>query len=338
MNLRTLAALALSVSSLVAQSTAPASMIPTTSRPAANWQYTRVGDLEGVKAVTKISDRMIRGAQPDDVKGMESLKKLGVKTILSVEEPDLKEVEAAKTVGIDIRNVATEYSGLPKPVIDQLVAAYRDLEGTTYVHCHHGKHRGGAAVAVFRMTFEGFSSDEAIAEMFELGCSPRYKGLYETIATYRPDPAVAHRAHKAKEGLTSVIEITPRLFRAIGEVSDASLKSAKELGMTRVVLVNGDEAAAAKVRAAGLDATLFAAPGTFDAAATAAAKSVLDVTGAEKVLVLGRDLASASAVIAGWRLVRSKWTADEAAKEVEALVGKDGANLAAAIRASTPAK
>jgi hypothetical protein len=124
-------------------------------------------------------------------------------------------------------------------VIDQFVAAYRDLEGTTYVHCHHGKHRGGAAVAVFRMTFEGFSSDEAIAEMFELGCSPRYKGLYETIATYRPDPAVAHRAHKAKEGLAGHDRNRPRLFRAIGEVSDASLKSAKELGMTRVVLVNG---------------------------------------------------------------------------------------------------
>jgi hypothetical protein len=51
--------------------------------------------LDGVKAVTKISDRMIRGAQPDGAAGMESLKKLGVKTILSVEEPDLNETERA---------------------------------------------------------------------------------------------------------------------------------------------------------------------------------------------------------------------------------------------------
>ncbi len=77
MNLRTIAAVALSVSCLFAQNPAPASLIPTTSRPAANWQYTRVGDLDGVKAVTKISDRMIRGAQPDGAAGMESLKKLG---------------------------------------------------------------------------------------------------------------------------------------------------------------------------------------------------------------------------------------------------------------------
>ncbi|MEY2742470.1 MAG: hypothetical protein RIS21_838, partial [Planctomycetota bacterium] len=39
-----------------------------------------------------------------------------------------------------------------------------------------------------------------------------------------------------------------------------------------------------------------------------------------------------------WRLVRSKWTGEEAAKEVEALVGKDGAALATALRAYVPAK
>lgn len=338
MNLRLIAAVALSVSSLLAQSTAPVSVIPTASRPAANWQYSRVGDLDGVKAVTKLSDRMLRGAQPDGAAGMESLKKLGVKTILSVEEPDLNETEAAKAAGIAMRNVATEYSGLPKPVIDKLVAAYRDLDGTTYVHCHHGKHRGGAAVAVFRMTFEGFSSDEAISEMFELGCSPRYKGLYETIATYRPDPAVAHRPLAAKDGLANLVEITPRVYRATGTTGDAALKAAKELGVTRIVLVNGDDATAEKVRAAGFDATVFAAPSAFTAVTAGAAKSVLDVTGADKLLVLGSDLASTSAVIAGWRLVRSKWTGEEAAKEVEALVGQDGAALATALRAYVPAK
>lgn len=325
-------ATALVSATCLAQVGASASMIPTASRPAVAWKYTRIGDLDGVRALTRLSDRLIRGAQPDGIIGIKSLKTLGVRNILSVEEPDLKEIEAAKEAGIEIKNVATEYSGFPKPIIDSLVAAYRDLEGTTYVHCHHGKHRGGSAVAIFRMTFEGFSSEEAIAEMFELGCSPRYKGLYETISKYRPNPATSHRPVKAKDGLVNLVEITPQLFRATGGVDETSLRSFKELGITRVVLVNGTVETAAKIRAASLDCAPLTMPTTLSAMDLSAARSVIDSTLTGKTLLLASGLEPSSAALAGWRVLRSKWTLDEAAQEVEAIMGEAGSPLAATLR------
>jgi protein tyrosine phosphatase (PTP) superfamily phosphohydrolase (DUF442 family) len=113
-------------------------------RPESVRRYVRIGDLKGVQAVTRFSERMLRGAQPDGVEGMESLKKLGVEWILSVEEPDAKENAAAKEAGLRIVNIPTEYSGFDDDVVKRIVEAARADGGSAYVHCHHGKHRGGA--------------------------------------------------------------------------------------------------------------------------------------------------------------------------------------------------
>jgi protein tyrosine phosphatase (PTP) superfamily phosphohydrolase (DUF442 family) len=305
------------------------------SRPAATARYARLGDLPGVMGVVKFSDRFYRGAQPQEVKGMLELKKLGITTVLSVEEPDQQELDAAKQVGIDVINVPTEYNGLPSNVIKDLVTKYRAVEGTAYVHCHHGKHRGGTVGAVLRMTFEGISQLEATQEMAELGCSKRYPGLYETVTKYRPNPAIAHRVLKPRPGIDSLIEVTPWLFRGTSALAPEGLAALKDLGITSIISADMGTDAQQRARAAGLKVTLV--PVTIDRAdpeeRQAFARALAEGRNEKVFLHANDDLAKVAAMVAYFRIGTSLWTADEAAREIEALVENGrGARLAGSIR------
>ena len=256
---RSLLSLALALcATLGAQESAPKEAKLPESRPASDARYTKVGDLPGVQSVTKFSDRLVRGAQPDGAAGMTQLKKLGVKTILSVEEPDQPELEAAKAAGIQILNVPTEYNGFPDKVVKDLVTQYRGLEGTTYVHCHHGKHRGGCAAAIFRITFEGVSQLEALQEMAELGASKRYPGLYETVRKYRPDPKTAHRVLTPRPGIDGLIEVTPWIYRGTSQLNADAVASIKDLGVAHDHLDRDEPEAQARASAAGLAVMIVA--------------------------------------------------------------------------------
>lgn len=320
-----------------AQDTAPRrkeAILPE-SRPAAAARYTKLGDLPGVQAVVKFSDRLYRGAQPQDAKGMLELKKLGVTTILSVEEPDQPEIDAARQVGINVINVPTEYSGIPADVVKSLVTRYREIDGTVYAHCHHGKHRGGTAGAILRMTFEGIPQLEAIQEMAELGCSKRYPGLYETVEKYRPDPAIAHRVLKSRAGIEGLIEVTPWILRGTSALTPEALAALNDLGVRSIISADMSADAQERARAAGLKVTLI--PVNIERANSeerqAVVRALVEGKNEKVFLHANDDPAKVAAMVAYFRIGMSLWTADEAAREIEALVGSErGPKLAVLIR------
>ena len=217
---------------LGAQESAPREAQLPASRPASEARYAKIGDLPGVQSVTKFSDRLLRGAQPQGAPGMQELKKLGITTILSVEEPDQPELDAAKAAGLEGHQHPDRVQRLPgqgRPGPARRRTAISTAP--TYVHCHHGKHRGGAAAAIFRMTYEGVPQLEALQELAELGCSKRYPGLYDTIRRYRPDPTTAHRPLKPRPGIDGLIEVTPWILRGTSQLAPDALAALKELGI-----------------------------------------------------------------------------------------------------------
>ena len=337
--LRSVAILVFASSILSAQESAPKAkeaVLPE-SRPAEAARYTKIGDLPGVQAVTKFSDRLYRGAQPQGAKGMESLKNLGVTVILSVEEADKEENEAAQQAGIKVINVPTEYNGLPAEVIESLVSPYRTLEETVYVHCHHGKHRGGAAAAILRMTFEGIPQNETVQELAELGASKRYPGLYETVRKYRPDPAKAHRVLRPRPGIDGLIEVTPWVLRGTSAISDEAVNALKDLGVRTILSADMSAEAQERARAAGL--TVVMAPVTPDRTESREREAVVRALAEkknEKVFIHATDdPVKVALMVALFRLKMSEWTPDEAAREAEALLASDaGAKLAGILRAT----
>jgi protein tyrosine phosphatase (PTP) superfamily phosphohydrolase (DUF442 family) len=332
---RSLLTLVLGICAILgAQESAPKEAKLPESRPASEARYTKLGDLPGLKAVTKFSDRLVRGAQPDGAAGMTQLKKLGVTTILSVEEPDQPELNAAKEAGIRIINIPTEYNGLPDKVVKDLVASYRAIEGTTYVHCHHGKHRGGTAAAIFRITFEGVPQLEALQEMAELGCSKRYPGLYETVRKYRPDPKTAHRVLEPRPGIDGLIEVTPWIFRGTSQLNADAVASIKDLGVATIISTGMSPEAQARAIAAGLAVMIVAIePAMALGDERQPVVKALTAKKGEKVFLHATDdPAQVAAMVAAFRIAKSLWTLEEAAVEVEALTGERGAKLAESIR------
>jgi protein tyrosine phosphatase (PTP) superfamily phosphohydrolase (DUF442 family) len=334
----TLLVVLLLCASVCAQETAPKVAEIPESRPASEARYESLGDLPGVQRVTRFSDRLYRGAQPQDVKGMLELRKLGVTAIIAVEEPDKDEIDAGAKAGIRVVNIPTEYGGFPQAVVDELVATYRKADETIYVHCHHGKHRGGAAAAILRMTFEGIPQLEAVQELAELGCSKRYPGLYETVRKYRPDPAIAHRVLKPRPGIDGLIEVTPWVLRGTSALPPESLAALKDLGVTSILSADMAAAAQERARAAGLSVTLL--PVTTDREAAdqrGAVVRALAEKKREKIFIHATgDPERVALMVAYFRIALSHWTAEEAAKEVDALLGPQKGGRASSILRAVP--
>jgi hypothetical protein len=135
----------------------------------------------GLHNVFQIADGVYSGSSPEDERSFESLQLLQIKTILSVDgaAPD---VEGAKSFGLRYVQLPIGYDGVSGSRAIEIAKAIRDLPGPIYIHCHHGKHRGPAAVAAALRCLEPKVSAESLAQFLKIaGTDPRYSGLYSAI-------------------------------------------------------------------------------------------------------------------------------------------------------------
>ena len=134
-------------------------------------------DLGHMHNVQQITPRFLRGSQPDTESDLAELAKLGVKVIVSVDGARPM-AEAARKLGMRYVHVPMGYNGIARDKEVLLYKAFTTLQGPFYVHCHHGKHRGPAACAIGLLAVEGWTPEQAVAEMKLAGTAPKYAGLY----------------------------------------------------------------------------------------------------------------------------------------------------------------
>jgi protein tyrosine phosphatase (PTP) superfamily phosphohydrolase (DUF442 family) len=146
-------------------------------------------EAAGLPKAFRLSEHLYSGANPEGDAGFAALEQLGVRTIISVDaaKPD---VDAARRHGLRYVHLPVGYDGIPRERALQLARAVRDLPGPTYVHCHHGKHRGPAAAAAIMLCLEeSFTTDAAEAWLKRAGTDPHYTGLIGLPRTLqRPAP------------------------------------------------------------------------------------------------------------------------------------------------------
>jgi tyrosine-protein phosphatase SIW14 len=109
--------------------------------------------LMGVHNAGKVSDALLRGAQPS-AQGLAELKKLGVTTI------------------VDLR-------GNSGPVAWE--RAQQDPAQKIFVHCYYGEDRTGVMVAAYRIAQHNWTADQAITEMDSFGF---HYYLYRAMKSY----------------------------------------------------------------------------------------------------------------------------------------------------------
>ena len=141
-------------------------------------------EIPGVHNAFRATERIYSGSQPEGDEAFAAIAKLGVKTLVSVDgtKPD---VEAARKHGLRYVHLPIGYDGVPTNRVAELAKLTAEMGGPFFVHCHHGQHRGPAAVAVMCEASEGWTPNQAVTWLREAGTATDYSGLYRAAQEFR---------------------------------------------------------------------------------------------------------------------------------------------------------
>ncbi len=154
---------------------------PAPKKPKA-FESVETKDLHNAHRVTL---NLLSGAMPENEQAFKDLQALGVKTIVSVDgaKPD---ADAAKKFGMRYVHLPITYSGVTTDEGQRIAKALAELEGPIYLHCHHGKHRSAAAVAVACVLNGSLKPEQAESVLETFGTGENYKGLWKAARDARP--------------------------------------------------------------------------------------------------------------------------------------------------------
>jgi protein tyrosine/serine phosphatase len=141
-------------------------------------------EVKGLPNLHRVSADLYRGAQPTDG-GLGELKKLGIRTVIDLREGNGYQAKSAE--------LGLAYERIPMTAFrikDDDVARFLRLAGNPdnapiFVHCRRGADRTGLMCAVYRIAIQGWTKDEAIAEMTQGGF--RFNQGYQNVVNYIRD-------------------------------------------------------------------------------------------------------------------------------------------------------
>lgn len=153
--------------------------------------------LEGVPNLHRMSDTFYRSAQPT-ADGMRQLKALGVETIVNLRSFHSDRDEIGNT-GLAYEHIYMKaWHPEEKELVRFLQIVTNDRRTPVLVHCQHGADRTGLMCAIYRITVQGWTKDDAIAEMTQGGFG--FHPIWTNIIQYIRDLDVEQLRQKA--GLT----------------------------------------------------------------------------------------------------------------------------------------
>jgi protein tyrosine phosphatase (PTP) superfamily phosphohydrolase (DUF442 family) len=130
--------------------------------------------------VFRIGDSVLSGSGPHDASAFAELAAMGVTTIVSVDgtTPD---IAAAREHGIRYIHIPIGYDQVDAHAIASLARLAQEPVGTVYIHCHHGKHRGPAAVAAYCQLSGRLNNAQSLEFMRLAGTGEQYQGLWQSV-------------------------------------------------------------------------------------------------------------------------------------------------------------
>lgn len=115
----------------------------------------------------KVNENYYRGSQPL-VDQFTQLKTLGIKTVIDLREDSVKQAsEWARAAGLQYINIplTTKRAASDEQTQYFLKLVNDQANWPVYVHCKGGRHRTGEMTAIYRITWDGWSADQAYEEM-----------------------------------------------------------------------------------------------------------------------------------------------------------------------------
>ncbi|MBA3804594.1 MAG: tyrosine-protein phosphatase [Acidobacteria bacterium] len=155
----------------------------------------------GLPNFHQVNQGLYRGAQPREG-GIQKLAALGIKTVLNLRMADERsraEEQEARAAGLSFFNIQME--GLDRPKDEQVKHALEIIgdpaNQPVFVHCKHGADRTGVIIAIYRMTHDGWSTEEALREAKRYGLSMFQFGMKDYIKDYGRDHAGQQRTGRS---------------------------------------------------------------------------------------------------------------------------------------------
>ena len=115
----------------------------------------------------KINENYYRGSQPL-ADQFTQLKTLGIKTVIDLRQDSVKQAsEWARAAGLQYVNIplTTKRAASEEQTKYFLKLVNDQANWPVYVHCKGGRHRTGEMTAIYRITRDGWSADQAYQEM-----------------------------------------------------------------------------------------------------------------------------------------------------------------------------
>ena len=117
----------------------------------------------------KVNDNYYRGSQPS-AQQFEDLKRFGVKTVIDLRKDKVEQAsDWARAAGLQYINIplTTKKAATEDQTNEFLKIVNDPANQPVYVHCKGGRHRTGQMTAIFRITHDAWTSDQAYNEMKE---------------------------------------------------------------------------------------------------------------------------------------------------------------------------
>ena len=148
----------------------------------------QIEDARGVDYAALVAPGLYRGGAPD-AQGIDWLREREIRTVVDL-RPTRGDAEgrAVRAAGMGYVHIPVASIDAPTPVdVQRFLAVVTDREAQpVYVHCMHGVDRTGAMIAAYRIAQQGWTNDDALAEMDHFGARGLLEGLRRFVGGFRP--------------------------------------------------------------------------------------------------------------------------------------------------------
>ncbi len=153
-----------------------------------------------MKNLHRVTPTLYRSAQPRPA-DVAALRKLGIRTVVSLRSFNDDE-KVFRDSGVKLVRIPINTWNINDTQVAAALSAIRQAQkdGPVLLHCLHGADRTGVISALYRMTEQGWSKDDARGEMFDGGYG--YHTLWRNIPAYLRK-VDAQRIRAAVDGLSA---------------------------------------------------------------------------------------------------------------------------------------
>lgn len=125
--------------------------------------------LDGVPDFGEITPTLFRGSQPSK-EGLRNLAQMGIAIVVDMRSWHGRERKTVEALGMKYVSISWQCFHPTDGVIAKFLELIRDNPGKKiFVHCHIGDDRVGMEISAFRMSVQGWTPEEAKAEMIAFG-------------------------------------------------------------------------------------------------------------------------------------------------------------------------